>query len=327
MLWSGSGSSYCVVLADGRLSCRNSAGQWVDRGGELRFSSISTSSEHSCALATDGRAFCWGRNDNGQLGQGFTRGFAFGGIATELVEVGGNHRWLAIEAGGHAQTCGIRTDRVPMCVGHNDMGQVGREPRVASDSILAEWGSGFHLATLRTEQFVTCGIENGNAFCSGMIPGPSSGIPSRIAAPDVFTTIAVGSQHLCGLDPTGAAHCVGLNQSGQLGTGDFAYALETRPVLGGLTFTNIYANWFTTCGVTVGRETWCWGSNDGSFGRPGLSHSKVPIKVGVGLGMRAIENACGIDALSRFVCWGPAYIGPLGAVPRTVTADGGAALH
>ena len=329
MQWSGQGSSsHCVVLADGRLSCRNSEGQWVDRGGDMRFTTISGSSEHSCALATDGRAFCWGRNDNGQLGQGFTRGFIENnGVATELVEVGGSHRWLAVEAGGHSQTCGITTDRVPLCVGHNDFGQVGREPRSVTDSVLAEWGSGFRLTAFGTDQFATCGIDlSGDVFCSGGLASPATGVPYRVVAPVKFTAIAIGSQHGCGLDPAGAAHCWGLNQNGQLGTGDLTSSVEARPVLGGLKFSDISASWWTTCGVAEGGETWCWGYDDWTYGRPGQGDTAVPTKVGVGLGMRSIERACGIDALARFVCWGRAEVGPRAAA-AAVRAEIGARGH
>ena len=31
---------------------------------------VSVGAQHSCALRDDGRAFCWGRNDHGQLGDG-----------------------------------------------------------------------------------------------------------------------------------------------------------------------------------------------------------------------------------------------------------------
>lgn len=315
--WGGV-SGYCVVLADGRASCRSSTGQWVALGGDLRFTSISTSMNHGCALAVDGRAFCWGRNSRGQLGQGFTSW----DITTEAVEVGGNHRWLSIEADGHSQTCGITTDRVPLCVGHNDFGQLGREPRASIDSVLAEWGSGYRLTSLQTDQVTTCGLDVGGAvYCSGMFSGPASGIPARIAEPGVFTDVAVGSQHVCVLDPSGTAHCLGLNNHGQLGAGDFTGSLGARPVSGGLTFSRLYAWWFTTCGVTEAGETWCWGRNDGTLGRLGLAKTAVPIKVGVGLGMHSIRESCGIDALSRFVCWGPAEVGPRSAVASIAVAN------
>ena len=39
--------------------------------GELQFTSLSTTlGNHSCGVSTGGRAYCWGLNDNGQLGDG-----------------------------------------------------------------------------------------------------------------------------------------------------------------------------------------------------------------------------------------------------------------
>lgn len=316
--WGGV-SGYCVVLADGRAFCRSSSGQWIPLGGELRFTSISTSLNHGCALSVDGRAFCWGRNGHGQLGQGFAGGFAeTGGVATEALEVSGGHRWLFIEADGHSHTCGITTDRVPMCVGHNDFGQLGREPRASVDPVLAEWGFGYRLTSLQTDQFTTCGLDaEGAVYCSGMFFG---GIVNRIAEPSVFTAIAAGSQHACVLDPAGAAHCWGRNERGQAGTGAFTGDTEMHPVTGGLKFESLDAWLQTSCGVTEGGETWCWGDNDGTFGRRGVERTAVPIKLGVGLGTHSIRESCGIDALSRFVCWGPAEVGPREAVASAAAA-------
>ena len=41
-----------------------------DRGSGVTFSSISTGGYHTCGLDSDGNAYCWGRNDYGQLGTG-----------------------------------------------------------------------------------------------------------------------------------------------------------------------------------------------------------------------------------------------------------------
>ncbi|WP_129347611.1 RCC1 domain-containing protein [Sorangium cellulosum] len=83
----------CALLADGRVKCwgRNDLGQlglgdMLDRGGapgELgdalppvdlgegaTAQAITAGAQHTCALLTDGRVKCWGRNDFGQLGLG-----------------------------------------------------------------------------------------------------------------------------------------------------------------------------------------------------------------------------------------------------------------
>lgn len=75
----------CAILADGRISCWGSnlygqLGPNAEAGvapsapvivelGEPA-DKISCGREHTCAVAESGRAYCWGRNDYGQLGNG-----------------------------------------------------------------------------------------------------------------------------------------------------------------------------------------------------------------------------------------------------------------
>ncbi len=72
---------------------------------------------HTCALAADGRAYCWGWNGNGELGDGTQ--------ADRLVPTGvaGSLTFTTIAVGG-AFTCGMRADNV-WCWGSNAQGQVG----------------------------------------------------------------------------------------------------------------------------------------------------------------------------------------------------------
>ncbi|NBT26313.1 MAG: hypothetical protein EBT09_07120, partial [Actinobacteria bacterium] len=39
-------------------------------GGGLSFKALAAGGGHTCGLATDGRAYCWGWNSSGQLGVG-----------------------------------------------------------------------------------------------------------------------------------------------------------------------------------------------------------------------------------------------------------------
>lgn len=321
----------CVVLASGRAHCRgsNSWGQagtgmlsghpvasWTPVLGDLTFSSITGGILHTCALATDASAWCWGENRDGAIGLGTTVPDRF----WEPTGAFGDHRWRMIDADGHSQTCGVTTADVPICVGHNDFGQVGREPISYIDSIVAEWGTGHRLTMIETDHFHTCGVTtDGDIYCSGRGGAASNtgslshGTPTRIGGSVVFRSIAIGNEHGCGLDAAGAAHCWGRNGWGQLGTGDHLESGTARPVVGGLTFERIYAFEWTSCGVTTAGETWCWGSNAAKLlGRAGIERSTVPIRLNIGLGAHSIDRlgtlgvgaACAIDGSARLVCWG-----------------------
>jgi hypothetical protein len=52
--------------------------------GELRFRDVAPSVHHTCGVTTAGSAYCWGRNDGGQVGDGTT-----GSERRRPVRVGG----------------------------------------------------------------------------------------------------------------------------------------------------------------------------------------------------------------------------------------------
>lgn len=73
---------------------------------------------HTCAIAVSGAAFCWGNNENGQLGTGSTTG------ATSPILVTGGLSWKAL-SGGYRHTCGLTTAAALYCWGGNEFGQLG----------------------------------------------------------------------------------------------------------------------------------------------------------------------------------------------------------
>lgn len=81
------GSHTCAVTTDGAAKCwgSNSSGQLGDGSGNHRnnkpepvsgfgfgVASIAAGGSHTCAVTTGGAAKCWGRNAEGQLGNGST---------------------------------------------------------------------------------------------------------------------------------------------------------------------------------------------------------------------------------------------------------------
>jgi alpha-tubulin suppressor-like RCC1 family protein len=79
---------------------------------------VAAGGAHSCAALTDGRVFCWGAGDQGQLGDG-----AFDDSATP-VAVAALAGAVQVSA-GHAHSCARTRDRSIWCWGGNGSGQLG----------------------------------------------------------------------------------------------------------------------------------------------------------------------------------------------------------
>lgn len=78
--------------------------------GGYRFVDIAVGSAHTCAIDTDGKAWCWGNQANGRLGNGVTTNQDWGPV----VILGDSFLKLSASP---AFTCGITTDHVLKCWG------------------------------------------------------------------------------------------------------------------------------------------------------------------------------------------------------------------
>jgi alpha-tubulin suppressor-like RCC1 family protein len=86
--------------------------------GGISFSMITTGVFQTCGIDTDGKAYCWGRNGDGQLGDGTTT------MRTEPVAVSGGLTFTDITIGSkHA--CGITTNNEVYCWGDGAFGKLG----------------------------------------------------------------------------------------------------------------------------------------------------------------------------------------------------------
>jgi alpha-tubulin suppressor-like RCC1 family protein len=73
---------------------------------------------HACGVRTDGSLYCWGRNDEGQLGLGDNM------ARLTPTRVGTDSDWVSVAA-GRFHTCALKRDRSVLCTGRNDEGELG----------------------------------------------------------------------------------------------------------------------------------------------------------------------------------------------------------
>jgi alpha-tubulin suppressor-like RCC1 family protein len=285
--------------------------------GDIVFRQISAGDRHSCGVSTYDEPYCWGANDDGQLGNG-----AIGGRVSWPFRVAGDLTMTLIVA-GKRHTCATRRhfekqDRA-MCWGSNSDGQLG-DMDADNSSLPIETFGVIRYVSLALGDAHTCGAtREGKVFCWGANNrgqlGNASTTESRVPffiRPNrkaIFTKVAVGAAHSCGLTAEGEVFCWGDNTAGQLGTGKGGRALLPVLLRDALGFKDLSAGGQATCGLRPDGTASCWGSNAaGQLGTAAGAGSPVPMPALPGVTWTAISlghtSACGLRSDGGEQCWG-----------------------
>ena len=129
--------------------------------GGHRFRTLSAGWYHTCGVAADSSAFCWGLNESGQLGTGGTSS-----PVTTPVAVTSALKFFALAAGSD-HTCGIAADSLAYCWGSNSGGGLGDGTGVPHYTPMPVSG-GLKFATITANRDFTCGVTTAHvAYCWG----------------------------------------------------------------------------------------------------------------------------------------------------------------
>lgn len=299
-----------------------------------RYRLVSAGVGHTCAIRTNGRLWCWGRNTYGQLG---------------IDSVDSDQHPLPVPVGPRADdwsevsanvdhTCAIRRDRTLWCWGDNSNGELGTDDWV-SRSAPAEITGGPVWRHVSAGATHTCAIRlassaarsserrspgaetGGELWCWGGNRYGELGVgyqeqlsPVQVGDAHDWSAVTAGTSHTCGLRD-GELWCWGRNGDGRVGDGSFDNRSTPVRIGDHHDWTAVSAGRDHTCALRAGGQLWCWGANatgqvgDGSFAPwsqpyqlPGSSWSEVAAGSGFTCGRRD----------GRIWCWGQNNWGQLG---------------
>jgi alpha-tubulin suppressor-like RCC1 family protein len=297
--------------------------------GGFRFLEARAGNDFSCGLTTENRAYCWGSNDQGQLGTGSPAQYSLGPVA-----VAGGRRFTAVNATGwHA--CALNADHVAFCWGDNRFGQLG-DGTTTNRRAPVRVAGGLHFLQIRAGVVHTCGLSTDHrAYCWGQNSAAQLGDgtvetrlkPVLVLGGHTFGQLSAGTNNTCGVTLDSHGYCWGTNLEGEIGDGSTVRKrLRPSAIAGGLLFRGVDPGGGHTCGVTLDRKTYCWGlefSGQLGDGVPGgWNVRRSPVLVVGGLTFSAVNTGtyhnCGVTTSSRAYCWGQNESGQLG---NGTTAD------
>lgn len=264
----------CALLDDNSVWCwgLGSASPHTIAGIAGTVTAIAAGAAHACA-ATASAVYCWGDNAFGQLGPG-----AAHATAAAVPGVPG----ATALAAGLDHTCAA-TGTQTWCWGANDRGQCGNNSFTSPAAPATVSGTGG--AFLGSGEAHTCSgaSPSGSLACWGanasdQIDNSGADLKQAKGVRSGSSAVAGGAGHTCLID-TGDVLCWGLNDNGQLGTGDYAIGVNspTRTLVSGAT--RIAAGSRHTCALLNSGGLECWGANDkGQLGDGTISaNSPTPV--------------------------------------------------
>jgi alpha-tubulin suppressor-like RCC1 family protein len=207
--------------------------------GTLKFRRVNAAFSHTCGATTNDRAYCWGTNTAGQLGDGSRTA-----RATPVAVAGGVSFRQALPGSGYisgagpavpdyAYSCGVATDDRAYCWGVSYFGGSAKPVAVVGLRRFRYVNPGaFHTCGVTLSSVALCWGSNG----SGQLGtgGASTETPTRVAGGLAWaglTASAIGF-HTCGVTTDHRAYCWGDNTSGQLGDGTTTGRPTPVPVAG-----------------------------------------------------------------------------------------------
>ena len=313
------GDNGFAQIGDNSITQRNTPVSIL--GAVKTFCQISGGGYHSLAIDKNGRAWAWGFNTTGVLGDNSvasrqTPVCVCGAIKTFCKISAGNNHSLAIDKNGRAWAWGTNTTGV--------LGDNTTTSRLTPVSVLGAVKTFCQISAGATHSLAI--DKNGKTWAWGATSTGQTGIgsPGIYSPVSVLGAIKTFCQVSCAnwsiaIDKNGRAWGWGVNDSGYVGDNTTVSKLTPVSVLGAVkTFCQIATGNGNSLAIDKNGRAWAWGFNStGQIGDNSVTSKLTPVSV-----LGAVKTFCkisgggassyAIDKNGRLWAWGSNSIGELG---------------
>lgn len=301
------GARTCATRRDGAVYCWGSVGGFLNDGttpvfgksaprewdrdtpqpviGLAEVTQVALGAEHLCALLRNGTVRCWGRNADGQLGDG-TRELRRSPVkVVDLDHV----TQLAL---GVSHSCALLTDGTARCWGANEGGQLGDRTTQSrtKPTEIPDFGAITQLAVSGSS---ACGLlKNGTVRCWGWNAhgqlgdgtAQNHGIPKAVHGIDTVRELVLGAGFGCARLADRTTWCWGDNGHGQVAADrerERSLVPVQIPMTGSVALGRPgQIEGGHVCALLDYGQVSCWGRNDqGQLGRGTVGEPGAPARV------------------------------------------------
>ncbi|MCH9662060.1 MAG: hypothetical protein K0U66_00190 [Gammaproteobacteria bacterium] len=287
------------------------------------FTQIQAGDDHTCALTSSGRIYCWGRHHKGQLGLGQTDTAADPDTDPDDIltprQTGTSDAWSALSS-GFDHTCAITSTGELHCWGNNGDGQLGIDnttdqntpTRVGTATNWSAVAAGDkHTCAINTDGALYCwGENNDGKLGQADTDTESFATPQRVGTATNWLNVIAGEDHSCATTTVDMKmFCWGKNNDGELGLGN-TDDQNTPQELANLTgWSELSAGFEHTCASQTAGRLYCWGeNNDYELGIDNTDNQEAAVQVGMQLNWRATtaggNHSCAVNTGGELYCWG-----------------------
>jgi alpha-tubulin suppressor-like RCC1 family protein len=261
-----------------------------------------------CGLSSAGKAYCWGDNSYGELGNGSGAASSDVPVAVSTSGVLSGVTLTEISTERYS-VCALSNVGQVYCWGDDTNGQLGNGTSGTTSNVpVAVTTSGTPMAGVTLVQvsagwLTSCALgSNAAVYCWGDNSyaelgddnSASSDVPVAVYTGGVLSgvpiaSISAGWVGACALSTAGAAYCWGYNYAGELGDGnatsigstsDVPVAVTDSGVLSGVTLTQVSDGLAQVCALSTAGAAYCWGDNNaGQLGDNSTTDTTVPVAV------------------------------------------------